>query len=117
MPSRQFRSDPSPPCRAEREGPIAERWEGEVGVDQPPPQPSPVNGGGGHGSGGENPPPQAGEGGARSARVGAGAEEETGGVLHWLAAQPGIGKGAARQIVDYLAAAQAALGVLPTQDT
>ena len=23
---------PSPPFRAEREGPIAERWEGEVGV-------------------------------------------------------------------------------------
>jgi ATP-dependent Lhr-like helicase len=37
--------------------------------------------------------------------------------LAWLARQPGIGEGAARQIVDYLAAAQAALGVLPTQDT
>src|SRR5439155_10387389 len=39
------------------------------------------------------------------------------GVINWLARQPGIGEGAARQIVDYLAAAQAALGVLPTQDT
>ncbi len=37
--------------------------------------------------------------------------------LAWLARQPGIGEGAARQIIDYLAAAQAALGVLPTQDT
>src|SRR5207302_10259370 len=39
------------------------------------------------------------------------------GVINWLARQPGIGEGAARQIVDYLAAAQAALGVLPTQET
>src|SRR6266545_2271765 len=39
------------------------------------------------------------------------------GALAWLAHQPGIGDGAARQIIDYLAAAQAALGVLPTQDT
>jgi ATP-dependent Lhr-like helicase len=39
------------------------------------------------------------------------------GAIGWLAHQPGIGDGAARQIVDYLAAAQAALGVLPTHDT
>jgi len=26
--------NPSPPFRAEREGPIAERWEGEVGIGQ-----------------------------------------------------------------------------------
>lgn len=34
-----------------------------------------------------------------------------------LAAQPGIGEEAARQIVDHLGSAQAALGVLPTQQT
>jgi hypothetical protein len=27
-----WRNFPSPPFRGEREGPIAERWEGEVGI-------------------------------------------------------------------------------------
>ena len=35
----------------------------------------------------------------------------------WLADEVGIGEAAARQIVEYLAAAYAALGVLPTLDT
>ena len=35
----------------------------------------------------------------------------------WLAARPGIGEAAARQLAEYLAAGHAALGVLPTQDT
>ncbi|HTT80409.1 MAG TPA: DEAD/DEAH box helicase, partial [Stellaceae bacterium] len=38
-------------------------------------------------------------------------------VLQWLASDLGLGQPAARQIVDYLAAAQAALGTLPTHDT
>jgi ATP-dependent Lhr-like helicase len=37
--------------------------------------------------------------------------------LAWLANEPGIGDAAARQIVEYLAAAHAALGVLPTRET
>jgi len=39
-----------------------------------------------------------------------------GGALAWLA-EVGVGEPAASQIVDYLAAARAALGVLPTQQT
>ncbi|MBK8176694.1 MAG: DEAD/DEAH box helicase [Rhodospirillales bacterium] len=39
------------------------------------------------------------------------------GALHWLMSTLGIGEPAARQLADYLAAAQAALGCLPTQDT
>jgi len=35
----------------------------------------------------------------------------------WLAGEVGIGESAARQLVDYLACAKIALGVLPTQDT
>ena len=35
----------------------------------------------------------------------------------WLVEEIGIGAAAARQIVDYLGSAKAALGVLPTQDT
>ncbi|HTZ35882.1 MAG TPA: DEAD/DEAH box helicase [Stellaceae bacterium] len=37
--------------------------------------------------------------------------------IAWLAHEVGIGEDAARQIVEYLAAAHAALGVLPTLDT
>jgi ATP-dependent helicase Lhr and Lhr-like helicase len=37
--------------------------------------------------------------------------------LRWLADEVGIGVPAARQVLDYLAAAYAALGVLPTLDT
>jgi error-prone DNA polymerase len=40
----RFSKSPSPPCRGEREGPIAPRWEGEVGDDAPhlasPPHPT-----------------------------------------------------------------------------
>ena len=36
--------------------------------------------------------------------------------LEWVAALPGIGAAAARELVDYLAAAHAALGCLPTRD-
>jgi ATP-dependent Lhr-like helicase len=39
------------------------------------------------------------------------------GLLEWLAGRPGLGEAAARQLVEYLAAGHAALGVLPTQDT
>src|SRR5437660_9392337 len=44
-----FEEIPSPPFRGEREGPIAERWEGEVGVPTAPesptsPRPSPPPG-------------------------------------------------------------------------
>jgi ATP-dependent Lhr-like helicase len=37
--------------------------------------------------------------------------------MEWLAARPGIGQAAARQLAEYLAAGHAALGVLPTHDT
>jgi len=37
--------------------------------------------------------------------------------LNWLMPAAGIGEPAARQLVEYLAAAHAALGVLPTRDT
>ncbi|WP_051361584.1 DEAD/DEAH box helicase [Burkholderia sp. WSM2230] len=37
--------------------------------------------------------------------------------IDWLIAELGLDEAAARQIVDYLARARAALGVLPTQDT
>ncbi|HVY80781.1 MAG TPA: DEAD/DEAH box helicase, partial [Steroidobacteraceae bacterium] len=37
--------------------------------------------------------------------------------LEWAMSELGIGEGAARQLVDYLAAARGALGTLPTQDT
>ncbi|HEX7731517.1 MAG TPA: DEAD/DEAH box helicase, partial [Rhodanobacter sp.] len=37
--------------------------------------------------------------------------------LAWLRDELGLGEAAARQLVDYLAAAKAALGVLPTQST
>jgi len=55
----------------------------------------------------EPPPPLAGE------RWGGG----IGDTLVWLTKQPGIGEPAARQLLDYLAAGHAALGVLPTHDT
>jgi ATP-dependent Lhr-like helicase len=53
-----------------------------------------------------NPPPQAGEGrvGAEDAR-------------RWLVEAAGIAEPAAEQLVDYLGAARAALGVLPTRET
>jgi ATP-dependent Lhr-like helicase len=38
-------------------------------------------------------------------------------ILAWLSEEIGLGKPAARQLVDYLAAGHAALGVLPTLDT
>ncbi|HEX7931809.1 MAG TPA: DEAD/DEAH box helicase [Paraburkholderia sp.] len=37
--------------------------------------------------------------------------------IDWLIAEPGLDEACARQIVDYLARARSALGVLPTQDT
>jgi len=49
--------------------------------------------------------------------VGAEAAEESDSVLAWLIQTVGIDDGAARQIVEYLAAARAALGFLPTLDT
>jgi ATP-dependent helicase Lhr and Lhr-like helicase len=39
------------------------------------------------------------------------------GITGWLANQPGMGDAAARQVIEYLAAGHAALGVLPTHDT
>ena len=81
-----------------------------VGSRQPPPQPSPA----------------AGEGAARRLPKLAAATPSPacGGGLGWgldapawLAAQPGIGEPAARQLAEYLAAGHAALGVLPTHDT
>ena len=51
-----------------------------------------------------------------AARLKAEAEAE-GDTLRWLTKGIGIAEPAARQIVEYLASARAALGVLPTQDT
>ncbi|HYU12378.1 MAG TPA: hypothetical protein VEK82_07375, partial [Stellaceae bacterium] len=99
---------PSPPFGAEREGPTAQPWESEVGIDR---------------TAGVSPAcrPEAGGPSAVPHLTPALSAPEGGegaiGALAWLAHQPGIGDGAARQIIDYLAAAQAALGVLPTQDT
>src|SRR5207302_327727 len=78
----------------------------EAVPDKPPPQPSPASGGGS-----QNPPPL-----AREGRVGAssGRAEDA---LSWLRDDVGIGDAAARQIIEYLAAGHAALGVLPTQQT
>ncbi|HVC57357.1 MAG TPA: DEAD/DEAH box helicase [Stellaceae bacterium] len=39
------------------------------------------------------------------------------GIMEWLASQPGLDEAAAQQLVEYLAAGHAALGVLPTQET
>ncbi len=39
------------------------------------------------------------------------------GALRWLMGEAGMGRGAAEQIVDYLAAARAALGIIPTRKT
>jgi ATP-dependent Lhr-like helicase len=74
-------------------------------------EPSPPTGGRGQGEGGtpdiasQSPSPQP------SPPVG---ERE---IIDWLAARPGIGEAAARQMAEYLAAGHAALGVLPTHDT
>ncbi len=73
---------------------------------KPPPQPSPACGGGGLQTLDHNPPPQAGE-----ERVGVDH------ALQWLIDEIGLGEAASRQLVDYLAAGHAALGVLPTQET
>jgi ATP-dependent Lhr-like helicase len=81
--------------------------EARLAANKPPPQPSPPRAWpGDRGGGSNNPPPQAGEG-----RVG------VEGALHWLAHDVGLGDAASRQLVDYLAAGHAALGVLPTQET
>jgi ATP-dependent Lhr-like helicase len=103
-----LRENPSPSFRAEREGPAPKAWEGEVGIDRtagvsPACRPE---------AGGPSDIPHL----TPTLSAPEGGEGATG-ALAWLAAQPGIGEGAAQQIVDYLAAAQAALGVLPTQDT
>ena len=45
------------------------------------------------------------------------ADPEGDAALRWLIDEAGIAEAAARQIADYLAAAQAALGTLPTHDT
>src|SRR5262249_57162645 len=45
------------------------------------------------------------------------AEKHGGGALVWLTNTVGLEDGAARQILEYLAAARAALGTLPTLDT
>ncbi len=44
-------------------------------------------------------------------------ENEERGILDWLVDEVGIARPAAEQLVEYLAAARAALGVLPTHDT
>jgi ATP-dependent helicase Lhr and Lhr-like helicase len=44
-------------------------------------------------------------------------QSETDGAYRWLTHDIGIGEAAGRQVVDYLAAGHAALGVLPTQET
>jgi ATP-dependent Lhr-like helicase len=113
------------PGRTDELSQAVSRLRAEIGERlraQPPPQPSPASGGGSSPRPAHNPPPQAGEGGAHATGVGGwglqdGPEAGQQSALAWLAPQPGIGEGAARQIVDYLAAAQAALGVLPTHDT
>ena len=81
---------------------------------KPPPLPSSASGGGGDSH--VNPPPQAGEGrvGALLALAG---DERVDAALRWLVQDIGIGEPAARQLAEYLAAAHAALGVLPTQET
>ena len=45
------------------------------------------------------------------------AADPAGGALHWLGDTVGLGEPAAQQLVDYLAAGHAALGVLPTRET
>jgi ATP-dependent Lhr-like helicase len=71
-----------------------------------------------------NPPPLAGEGATNAsasyppppqAKEGWGGGGER--AISWLTDEVGIGEAPARQLVDYLAAAHAALGVLPTLDT
>jgi ATP-dependent helicase Lhr and Lhr-like helicase len=46
-----------------------------------------------------------------------GGEGRTGAAVDWLVGEVGISREAAGQLVDYLAAARAALGVLPTDET
>src|SRR5690242_3186595 len=53
----------------------------------------------------------------RSAGASPAGRPEAGGPLAWLTATVGLEDGAARQILEYLAAARAALGALPTLDT
>ena len=68
-----------------------------------PNEPSPPIGGRGQG-----------EGGLSDFRLSAPSPER---ITEWLAAKPGVGEAAAQQIIEYLAAGHAALGVLPTHDT
>src|SRR4051812_23283556 len=84
----------------------------ELPSRQPPPQPSPASGGGGSSERCNNPPPQAGEGGTREARAGGGLDA----ALRWLEEEVGLSEPAARQLVEYLGAAYAALGTLPTHE-
>jgi ATP-dependent Lhr-like helicase len=49
-----------------------------------------------------------------ASRLRAGADRES--IVDWLAAEAGVAEAAGRQLVEYLAAAHAALGCLPTQD-
>ncbi len=55
--------------------------------------------------------------GAGSSRRTQSGVSETDGLLRWLAADTGLGEAASRQLIEYLAAGHAALGVLPTQET
>ncbi|HWB51825.1 MAG TPA: helicase-related protein, partial [Stellaceae bacterium] len=66
-----------------------------------------------------DPPPPAGEGNGERRHPMAGEGLGGGGerALRWLTGEVGIAEPAARQLVDYLAAAYAALGELPTLDT
>ncbi len=93
----------------------------ELLSDKPPPPPSPASRGGGRPQQGaasslfgetpllhplsEPPPPLAGEGRGGGSVA-----------LQWLADEVGLGEPAARQLVEYLAAGHAALGVLPTRE-
>ncbi len=123
----EARLSPSPPFRAEREGPSPEGWEGEVGFigkrsgipHLTPALSAPEGGEGVDAASAADPPPQAGEGGEpRSGeRVEADGARQPGAALAWLTNTVGIDDGAARQILEYLAAAKAALGALPTLDT
>ncbi len=84
--------------------------EARLRAGDPHPNPPPLAGEGADRGRAGLPPPQAGEGWG-------GGAGNAGDCLAWLAEQVGVGDAASRQIVEYLAAGHAALGVLPTQDT
>ena len=83
------------------------REEIEARLDPHPNPPAPAGEGETNAGAGHLPPPRAGQGWGGGRKC----------AIAWLIDDVGIGEAAARQLVDYLAAAHAALGVLPTLET